>query len=355
MHRFEAHVGPLARRFLPETLRRAASAAYAFTRSGRANPARWGRALYNARIMPAKLERLRIESAGARIPGTAVEQHWTHHTIATTPIASPGQSVRYIDSIDRQYPLYFRYCDLYADHAGEVVLDYGCGPGNDLTGYFLRSKAASIIGVDVSMTALEQARFRLALHDATSERVRLIKKSEGDHTIPLPDNSVDYLQSLGVLHHVSDPLGVLRELYRVLEPGRFGRAMVYNHHSLFLHFAIPYEMQIEQGRYPGMTAYEAFQSFGDAGAPICLAYTPDAFAALAGRAGFRAEFVGAAFSVAELIGWRRKGEAARSDPRLAEEHRRFLAELAEDADGYPRYRGHTAGMSAIFKLHKPAG
>lgn len=310
------------------------------------------RRAYNVVTMPAKLGRLPIEFGQARAAANDVEQHWTRHTIAGSSIYSPQQSIAYIKEIDRLYPFYFKYCDLYGEHEGEVVIDYGCGPGNDLVGYFLYSKARQIIGVDISLTALQQARFRLALHGATGKRVRLIKKSESDPRIPLLDASADYVQSLGVIHHVSQPLATLKELYRVLKPGGTARVMVYNHDSLYLHLSIPYEMQIQQGQYPGLTAYQAYQKFGDAGAPVVLCYRPDEFLDLARTAGFHAEYVGAAFSESELVSWRQNGMAAKVHPALPEEHRRFLMDLVEDKFGFPTYRGHHAGLDAVFTLQR---
>ena len=45
-----------------------------------------------------------------------------------------------------------------------TMLDYGCGPGDDLTGLALYSGAAQLIGLDVSATALGLTSRRLALH-----------------------------------------------------------------------------------------------------------------------------------------------------------------------------------------------
>ena len=44
------------------------------------------------------------------------------------------------------YPLFREFAHPWGDHDGEVVLDYGCGPGNDVTGFLLHTKAKRVIG-----------------------------------------------------------------------------------------------------------------------------------------------------------------------------------------------------------------
>ena len=39
---------------------------------------------------------------------------------------------------------------------GLIVVDYGCGPGNDSVGFGTQSRPARLIGMDVSPTALAQ-------------------------------------------------------------------------------------------------------------------------------------------------------------------------------------------------------
>jgi len=65
----------------------------------------------------------------------------------------------------------------------------------------------------VAPTALEVARQNLAPYP----NINLILGSAGD--LPFPDNSLDFAYSLGVLHHVPDTAGALREIARVLKPG----------------------------------------------------------------------------------------------------------------------------------------
>lgn len=291
----------------------------------------------------------KVQGNGIKTP---VEEHWSGHTIGYHGINSAKNSIKYIKEIDRLYPGYFELCDLYSQHSGEIVVDYGCGPGNDLTGYYLYSSAKQIIGLDVSLTALKQARYRLALHGATPDRVRLIKLEEGNISIPLPDNSVDYIQSLGVLHHVSDPVLVLKELYRILKNGGNFRVMVYNHDSIYLHLTIPYELQIVSKEYQGMSAYQAFQTFGDNGAPICLCYNKESFSALASKAGFIPTYLGAAFSITELKSWQKVKSAALEHPKFPDEHQEFIQQI-DDSTRKPKFKGHNAGIDAVFNLVKP--
>ena len=62
----------------------------------------------------------------------------------------PRRSKRYLEWRFAEYPLFREFTGLWGEHDGEVVLDYGCGPGNDLTGLALDTGARRLIGVDVS-------------------------------------------------------------------------------------------------------------------------------------------------------------------------------------------------------------
>ena len=72
----------------------------------------------------------------------------------------------------------------------KVVVDYGCGPGNDLVGFSVFSKPAKLYRMDVSAQALQVAGKRLELHEAAVELVQL---DEVENNLPLKDGSVDYI------------------------------------------------------------------------------------------------------------------------------------------------------------------
>jgi ubiquinone/menaquinone biosynthesis C-methylase UbiE len=91
---------------------------------------------------------------------------------------------------------------------GQRVLDVASGAGFGLQ--MLRLVAASVIGVDVDMLALADAR-RL---DQTAPLVR------ADATrLPLPDASVDVVTSFETVEHVPDACTLVAELRRVLRRG----------------------------------------------------------------------------------------------------------------------------------------
>ena len=169
------------------------------------------------------------------------------------PFGSAEESASYLEWRFGEYPLFREFSGLWGDHDGQVVLDYGCGPGNDVVGFLIHTGARKVIGIDISASALELARERIVLHEVDPDRFELIQASDTETAIPLTDGSVDFFQSQGVLHHTSEPLAILRELRRVSKTGGQGRMMVYNRDSLWLHLYTAYEIKIRQGRYPELT------------------------------------------------------------------------------------------------------
>lgn len=290
-----------------------------------------------------------VQVAGA----TDVDEYWGKHTIWAAPFFTAKRSLDYVRTIDGSYPLYFEYCGLYDEHKDEVILDYGCGPGNDVVGWAVFSKARKIVAMDISRKALEIARQRVALHDVDGARCEFIQISDQKQEIPLPEASVDYINCLGVLHHTSQPDRIMREFFRVLVPGGRATIMVYHRESIYVHLRIAYELQILLRQYAGLSAVEAFYALADGGAPIARLHRADEFSAYCRSFGFETTYVGAAFSRTELDSWKRHGRRPIEDTRLAPAHRRFLAELVEDARGFPMRDGMPAGLDAVFRLVKP--
>lgn len=91
---------------------------------------------------------------------------------------------------------------------GKTVLDAGCGTG-ELPYLIAQKGALRVVGVDYSKEAIGVAQKTYALPNL-SYVCEDIKKIKG---------KFDVITTLGTLEHVDDPLGVLRQLKRMLKPG----------------------------------------------------------------------------------------------------------------------------------------
>ena len=285
---------------------------------------------------------------------TEVDRYWSEwivHSDLNEPFESAEDSLDYLEWRFEEYPLFREFAGLWGDHEGEVVLDYGCGPGNDVTGLLANSGARKVIGMDISEKTLGLARRRLALHNFGRDRVELIQISDASGSIPLETDSIDYFQSMGVIHITTDPGGILRELHRVVKPDKLGRVMVYNQDSVWFHLYTAYVTQIVEGRFADLSVEEAFQKVTDGeDCPIARAYSPAEFGELCADAGFDVTYVGGHLSRHELDVWAEHRERALADARLDERHKQFLREVDLDADGYPMWHGKHAGVGAVYEL-----
>lgn len=127
-------------------------------------------------------------------------QHWNHTPLWLT------EEERYAT-----YPWLYEAAE-FRKHAGEKVLEIGCGTGSDLLQFARHGAHAT--GVDVTPEHIRLARERVG------DRAQILR---ADATaLPFPDGSFDYVYSHGVLHHINQPRKVVEEIFRLLKPaGRF--------------------------------------------------------------------------------------------------------------------------------------
>ena len=118
---------------------------------------------------------------------------------------------------DTPYQLEFAY-HLLGDVSGKIVLDYGCGAGENSV-LIASHGAARVIGVDISPELIELGARRLALHGFASAADLRVGSA---HELPLETESVDVVFGMAILHHLDLALAS-REVYRVLKKG--GRAI----------------------------------------------------------------------------------------------------------------------------------
>jgi SAM-dependent methyltransferase len=104
-----------------------------------------------------------------------------------------------------------RLADRLRLDTAEVIIDLGCGAGDDLTLLAGRAPTATrLIGFDSAASTLARARER-----TQDPRLEFLEHLLGD-PLPLPSRSVDVVYSDNVLECVADKAGLLREIHRVL-------------------------------------------------------------------------------------------------------------------------------------------
>lgn len=99
-----------------------------------------------------------------------------------------------------------------------TILDVGCGPGTITADLAELVPQGSATGVDSTESVLDTAR----AHAASRPRgcPPNLKFRLGDaNELPYPNASFDVVFCHQVLQHVRDPVGILREMRRVVRPG----------------------------------------------------------------------------------------------------------------------------------------
>lgn len=101
----------------------------------------------------------------------------------------------------------------YANFKSLRTLDIGCDAGV-YSFEFLNRGVKEIISMDIESQALQAARENILRFDCPALPVQADAQN-----IPFRENSFDQVLCLMVLEHVTDPLLLLQEISRVLEPG----------------------------------------------------------------------------------------------------------------------------------------
>lgn len=102
---------------------------------------------------------------------------------------------------------------LNIDWSNKKILEIGFGSGDIL---FSFPRSCELFGVEISASAVEQARTRAAKNGYTRYTFSLLDNSS---SLSLPDHTVDLVIASHVLEHVPDERETLREVSRVLKVG----------------------------------------------------------------------------------------------------------------------------------------
>jgi arsenite methyltransferase len=101
-------------------------------------------------------------------------------------------------------------------HAGETVVDIGCGAGADACiAALLVGQHGKVVGVDCTPAMISKAR----KNAAALEFSQIVFHEAAMTALPLPDGCTDVLMSNGAINLAENKDAVLREILRVLRPG----------------------------------------------------------------------------------------------------------------------------------------
>lgn len=280
--------------------------------------------------------------------GKGSAAYWNASMVATRSFISAEDSEEHFHWRNAQYPDYIELMSV-CGLDDKVVLDYGCGPGNDLVGFSLFSKPSRIYGMDVSGSALKVASKRLELHKAS---VELIQLDEVENKIPLEDHSVDYIHTSGVLHHCLNLDIILGEFHRILKPNGQVSVMIYNSESIWFHLYVGYIWKIKWNKNANLSTRDAFRMTTDGKeCPIANSYEKNEFIEIFSKAGFEGLHKGNAMSLHELGCLQHRFDAL-ADPKYSSRHRDFISNLTFDPRGFPLHNGDIAGINSCFTFSK---
>ena len=97
------------------------------------------------------------------------------------------------------------------------VLEIGFGPGYGIETAAARAPQGKVAGVDFSETMVQRARRR---NDAVIAAGRVELRQGDTSALPYSDNSFDRVFATNVIYFWKDPATNLKELQRVMKPGR---------------------------------------------------------------------------------------------------------------------------------------
>jgi ubiquinone/menaquinone biosynthesis C-methylase UbiE len=281
----------------------------------------------------------------------ASSTYWNNHNVTYFyDFKSREDSLEFLDWRTGQY-LFYEELMPTSGFDEKVVMEYGCGPGHDLVSFLENSKPSKLLALDVAENSLALSKKRVGFHP-NPQVVDYIHLENFNQKLAIADDSVDYIHTSGVLHHIESIDELMKEFHRILKPGGKMRIMVYNYESIFVHLYIAYIQQIVQNTNANMSLAEAFKCSTDGkNCPISRYYTPDEFIQVGNNAGFSSTYLGAAISADEMKLLPQVYTAIMSQA-LAKEHRNFLRALSFDEYNRPIYNEHVAGIDGIFELSK---
>lgn len=171
-----------------------------------------------------------------------IRDFWDTQPCGTTHLDLDPNSRKYFIEFDKFfevfYPYYFPFLDLESMR-GKRVMEIGLGSGASL--HRIAGVAGACYGLDLSGETIRLNQIRQRYFGT---KVNLIHASATD--IPLADNSLDVVVSVGCIHHIPDIQNAVNEIRRVLKPGGQFKGMVYYKNSYRYRVYIPIIMEMSR-------------------------------------------------------------------------------------------------------------
>ncbi len=132
--------------------------------------------------------------------------------------------------VDRHYFGTNPYLDENIDFSsfnGQKVMEIGCGAGSASCRF--AESGADVTAIDITAKAIELTTRHAEVFGI--QRVNAVQSDAEDLSV-VPDGSIDYIYSWGVMHHSSRPEVCFKNCFSKLKTGSSGLIMVYNKSSL---------------------------------------------------------------------------------------------------------------------------
>ncbi len=141
-----------------------------------------------------------------------------HHFTDVDAAPDPSKLVSYLDQATSLGPiqrLKRATYELLSATPGQVVLDVGCGVGDDVrTLAGIVGSTGRAVGLDLSRTLISQA------HARSKDKGVQTHFAQGDSCcLPFPDQSFDAVRSERMLQHLREPRRAVNEMARVVKSG----------------------------------------------------------------------------------------------------------------------------------------
>ncbi|MFT5208284.1 MAG: ubiquinone/menaquinone biosynthesis C-methylase UbiE [Candidatus Omnitrophota bacterium] len=108
------------------------------------------------------------------------------------------------------------------------VLEIGVGHGSHAQ--LIAPRCRSFTGIDLTNGAITMTRKRFEVFDISGNILQMDAEN-----MSIPDASIDWIWSWGVIHHSSNTNQILKEIHRILRPGGQATIMVY-HRSFWKYY-----------------------------------------------------------------------------------------------------------------------